>query len=411
VLGVTKAFLTRERMRIVLRVTPVSYLLGLCFVYTKNIRFDAEHGLLLASDFFCFWLAAKAAVSIDPVLVYDNTAFLQFGGSLFEEGRFLHFFYPPTFLMLIEPLGHLPNSIAFLVFVGVGIAGYAVFGRCALGTSTGVLYLLALPTVLFAIYHGQNSLLLCALFGGALVAMRSKRFVLAGILIGCLTVKPQLGLLIPFALLAGRYWTVFAVAALTTVLLSLTSWAIFGSDTWVAFFNQTVLAREIVNHEQLPFLLHVTVFSTLQQFGIPYSTAMSLQITLAICLVILTVWIWRLEVPFDLKAAGLSAAALLASPYLLSYDLALMAIPFIFLLHFARGDVFSGPEKLTFVAAIVIASLAKIINYNLGLPLGPLAPALMLGLTWRRVHVLSRAAALEVLPEAAQARDGRCAYA
>jgi len=403
VFAVLKAVVTPERMRICLHVTPFIYLVGLFYSYLKELRFDPELGLLLVSDFYCFWIAAKAGLSADPSLVYDNLAFLNFGGDFFREEGFLHFFYPPTFLMMIAPLGMLPNIAAFLVFFGASLAAYAFMGRCAWGNWYGSLYLIVLPTTLFAVFHGQNSLLLCAIFGGALVAIQNRQYMLAGILIGCLTVKPQLGLLIPFALLAGRCWTVFAAAALTTVVLVLASWAMFGTETWIAFLNQTVFARDLVGQEALPFLLHVTPFTALQQLGVPSSLAVFAQILLVIALTGLVVWTWWLDVPFELKAVVLSAAALLATPYLLSYDFALLAVPFIFLLKYARESTLSRPEMLTFAAAIAIGSLAKILNYNLGIPVGPLAPALLLGLATRQVLALNRRTEPSAPPENAAA--------
>ena len=384
VTGLLRGLLTPERAQITLRVAPFIYLIAVAAVYIKNLRHDPEHGLLLASDFYCFWLAAKAAVSLDPALVYDNQAFLQFGGSLFEEAGLLHFFYPPTFLMLTAPLGYLPEIAAFLVFFGASLAGYAYMGRCAYGNWNGGLYLIALPTTFFVLFHGQNSLLMGALLGGALVAIRSRKFVLAGILIGCLTIKPQIGLLIPFALLAGRYWTVVGVAILTAVMLSLASWAIFGTETWVAFLQQSLFAGEIVDHEYLPFVLHVTPFTALQQLGVPSAPAMSFQIALVIALLALTVWIWLQDIPFDLKAAVLGSASLLATPYLLSYDLALLAVPIVFLLHYSRSNAFSAPEKWAFATAIAFTVLSKLLNLNFGVPLGPVAPALLLGFACRR---------------------------
>ena len=51
--------------------------------------------------------------------------------------------------------------------------------------------------------HGQNGFLTAALLGGALHWL-DRRPWLAGVLIGCLAYKPQFGVLIPVALLAGR---------------------------------------------------------------------------------------------------------------------------------------------------------------------------------------------------------------
>ena len=58
---------------------------------------------------------------------------------------------------------------------------------------------IAFPPVFLCLMQGQTGLLAAALLGGGLLALRP-RPVLAGVLFGLLTVKPQLGLLLPFAL-------------------------------------------------------------------------------------------------------------------------------------------------------------------------------------------------------------------
>ena len=60
----------------------------------------------------------------------------------------------------------------------------------------------AFPAVFVNIGHGQNGFLTAALLGGALHLL-DRRPWLAGVLFGCLAYKPQFGVLIPFALLAG----------------------------------------------------------------------------------------------------------------------------------------------------------------------------------------------------------------
>src|SRR5207247_878339 len=51
----------------------------------------------------------------------------------------------------------------------------------------------------------------------------------------------------------------------------------------------------------------------------------------AVGLAIVTWWVWRSGVSYNLKAATLSGAALLASPHVFTYDLAAIVIPAAFL--------------------------------------------------------------------------------
>lgn len=57
---------------------------------------------------------------------------------------------------------------------------------------------------------------------------------LAGILFGLLTFKPQLGVLLPLALLAGRQWRAFIAAAATAAVLFAASVILFGANVWLA---------------------------------------------------------------------------------------------------------------------------------------------------------------------------------
>ena len=79
-------------------------------------------------------------------------------------------------------------------------------------------------------FFGQNGAFTAALLVGGLLAA-PKRPILAGVLFGLLTVKPQLGILIPFCLLASRNWRAFASAAVTTVTLVLLTGLAFGFGT------------------------------------------------------------------------------------------------------------------------------------------------------------------------------------
>ena len=87
-------------------------------------------------------------------------------------------------------------------------AGWYAFYRAlrlAMPGQGALLLALAAPAVFINAVGGQNSTWTAALFGSGL-SLLERRPLLAGGLLGLLIYKPQLGLLIPVALLAGRHW-------------------------------------------------------------------------------------------------------------------------------------------------------------------------------------------------------------
>jgi Glycosyltransferase family 87 len=70
---------------------------------------------------------------------------------------------------------------------------------------------------------------------------------MAGVLIGLLTVKPQLGILFPVALIVSKRWEVLFVAAATALALLAASVAIGGIAGWQDYVTKALpLQREVL---------------------------------------------------------------------------------------------------------------------------------------------------------------------
>lgn len=93
--------------------------------------------------------------------------------------------------------------------------------------------------------HGQNAFLSAALFGAATLELNS-RPTIAGVLFGWLAYKPQLGIVIPFALVAARRSNTFAAASATVFALAAIATLAFGADIWCAFLANTSLATAVL---------------------------------------------------------------------------------------------------------------------------------------------------------------------
>ena len=120
------------------------------------------------------------------------------------------------------------------------------------------------------------------------------------------------------------------------------------------------------------------------------------------------VWlVWRSPARYALKAAVLSTAALLATPYAFAYDLAALAIPVAFLARDQmRCGLLRGEQTILLgLFCAVLALLVALVDPRVGVTFGslPIGLAPLIGLfyiTLRRVLV-SRAGMEVVLAETA----------
>jgi hypothetical protein len=79
--------------------------------------------------------------------------------------------------------------------------------------------------------------LTASLLGASLLSLK-RRPILAGVFIGCLTYKPQFGILFPVALAAAHQWRAFASAFVTAAALAGISISVFGTGVWQALPHQ-----------------------------------------------------------------------------------------------------------------------------------------------------------------------------
>jgi hypothetical protein len=299
-----------------------------------------QQGQPIASDFVNVWSAGQLTLQGQPAAAYDwllhKAAEVRAVGHEFENYYGWH--YPPVFLFVAALLALVPFVPASLLWLGLTMAGYLATMRVIIGERLGILLGLAFPAGLWNITAGQNGFLTASLIGGSLALMQHSP-ILSGVCLGLLTYKPQFGLLFPFALAAGGRWRVMAAAAVTSIFLMLLSWIVFGTAPWVEFVDGLGRTKEAILSQGLAeFARLQSVFGFVRAQGGSETLAYLLQagITLASATI---VWsLWRSQAAYDLKAAGLGCAALLATPYIYMYDLVALAIPLAFLLRLAFRD-------------------------------------------------------------------------
>jgi len=234
---------------------------------------------------------------------------------------------------------------------------------------------------------GQNGFLTTALIGGGLLLL-DRAPILAGFVFGMMSYKPQFALLIPLALLAARRWSAFAATAAGAIVFSAVSFAVFGAATWRAFFANIPFTQKIVLESgAITFNTLQTMFGAVRMLGGSVALAYAFQAAVALYAAAVVVWIWQSARPFALKAAALAAGSLMISPYVLQYDLVLLALPIAWVAMEGYQKGFLPYEKAMLVVAWLLPRIALPISQGAKIPIGPIViVALMTAIVRRASH-------------------------
>jgi hypothetical protein len=322
-----------------------------------------------------------------------------FGG---RDVPFYGWHYPPFFFAVAVLAAAVPYAWGLSIWLVASLAAYLAAMRAILPRPETLLIAMAFPAVFVNIGHGQNGFLTAALLGGALHWL-DRRPWLAGVLIGCLAYKPQFGVLIPIALLAGGRWGTIGAAMVTVAALVAVSFVTLGGGVWHAFadsmnFTQTVVLEQgSTGWEKIQ-----SIFSAVRMWGASVHLAYALQIALALLLAASLAWLWQSDAAFELKAAGLATGSLLATPYVLDYDLVVLAVAIAFYARRGLSHGFRSFEISLLAAAWIVPLISRGVAGATGIPLGLLVMLVLYVFTLRRA-VRDRAGFASAAPGIAQA--------
>lgn len=235
---------------------------------------------------------------------------------------FFPFQYPPSFLLPAWWLGGLGFCAAETAWTLGGIAALAAAAALLFPGRRrfAVLTLLASPAALLNGAQGETGFFTAALLLGGFALLPARPW-LAGIAFGLLTVKPQLGVLVPFALLARRDYAAIAGAGLTALALVLLSLPLFPAGLWAAWLRSLAQYQAQYLAAGAALNLHglVTVNGNLIALGLAPGPAWMLQAAASAAAGAGTFLLFR-HAPCRLAMAGLFAAAGLAAPHAYIYD-------------------------------------------------------------------------------------------
>jgi alpha-1,2-mannosyltransferase len=383
----TERYITPDRYLFAVALMAVATFIMWVWTYTSGAGLLDGIGRPIGTDFSSFYTASQIALSGKAADVYNPAVHFEAQRILFAPNYhdYYGFFYPPTFLLVCEALALVPYKAALFIWQAGGMLFYFLSLRFILPrTINSALLILGFPAVFLALGHGQNSFLTVGLFVIAFVCLRT-RPVISGICFGLLAYKPQLALIVPIAMIASRNWRAFISAALTVMFFAGMTAFIFGANIFMHYAHLGSTTRVDLLEKGGPGWHKLqSLFAALRAFDVPVSISYILQALLTLLCIIMVWRTWRSQASEFLKYAILCMGCLLATPFVLDYDLLLLAPALIgYGLHAAKYGWQRG-DKIMFVFIYASPIITRIVAERSFIPLG------FIGVIWLGFKVLKR---------------------
>jgi hypothetical protein len=285
-------------------------------------------GAIIGRDFVTVWMGGRVALVGGPAPWFDAEVY---SGALRvlvgHPDLFTHYWsYPPHVILFTWPFGLMPYLASYLAWCLLGFGAYLLAAYAGGVSRRQFLFLALAPAAAINVFFGQNGFFTAALLIGGLANL-DRRPILSGVLFGILTIKPQLGLLLPIMLVLSGRWRVIASTAVTVaVLAGVTAW-LYGPDIWSAYLDKVVPQQQWLQSHGGGLLLYMigSAFYAWRLLSLPVEMAWMAQAAVSGLAVAAVVWTyWRRRDPM-LSMALLVTATFLATPYVLNYDMVVLA--------------------------------------------------------------------------------------
>jgi hypothetical protein len=333
-------FLTAKRLR------AHGFILALCLwsVYLWNMAtpgpFDRAHNFK-GTDFLHFYILGSLAQAHRGADLYDLEAQSALSAQRIPAAAGIRYLplYPPQVSIFFAPITSLSYPAAlilWLTFSSLIYASccYAIWRACPNLRSHGITVLilaLAFPAFRHLIAWGQTSALALAFFTLAFFALRAEREFLAGLALGCLIFKPQLGVAAAVTFVAARRWKVIAGALFSATAQLAAAWVYYGPDPLRQWIRVLVNVPSLLPQFE-PRLYQTHSLRTFWTMLIPWpKLAIALYIVTALLTLALAVRCWQSRLSLSLRYSALLLATVLVAPHLTVYDLVILAPAFLLL--------------------------------------------------------------------------------
>ena len=327
-------WLTGKRLRAHALLLALS-LWGIYFWTIATPTLRDRNGNLKGTDFLHFYTLGSLAAAHRGSDLYDLQAQAFLAAQRVPEARGIRYLplYPPQVSILFAPLALLSYGWGLVVWwlgtaLVYSVCCYRICRSCPAlldFRATVILGTLAFPAFFHLISWGQTSALALACFSAAFLLLRDQRQFAAGLALGCLAFKPQLGLAAAAVFIAIGSWRIVVSAALSAAVQLAAGIAYYGIDpfrSWLLRLWQ--IPALLPSFEPRPYQTHC--LRTFWAMLVPWSRAsFGLYVISVVAVLAFTIVIWRRQESLALKYSALLLATALISPHLTVYDLVILA--------------------------------------------------------------------------------------
>jgi len=323
-------------------------ILALCLwsVYGWNVATPGlrdRNGNLKGTDFSHLYTLGSVALAHRTVDLYDADAQAELTARRVPAAAGTRYIpmYPPQVSIFFAPLAALPYGAALVIWLvlsalAYGLCCYALWLACPRLRNerwTVLLLAIAFPGFFHLIVWGQTSAIALACFTAGFFLLRDERSFLAGLALGCLIFKPQLGIAAAFVFAYTRAWRVIAGGVLSAVAQLAVPAIYYGAESlraWMRAIGSVVYKVPLL--EPRPYQTHsLRIFWAMLIPGLTLPFALYVLSAFAILGLTAAVWSHRPALPLALRYSSLLLASVLVAPHLIVYDLAILAPVFLLL--------------------------------------------------------------------------------
>ena len=368
---------------------------GLFLAVAPNFHFQPHTGdTPYGADFLQEWIGAQLVYEGDVSSLYDTNLFQSRQhdqarlGFEWTANRLFPPVYPPMHYAAFVPLALIPYRWAALIWLGFLIA-------CALLAAYQIekiaqhyfrekfasparrqnlrafiwLGLLLFPSILFSINLGQKSVIWLLILTSTWQLLLNKRDLVAGLVLGLLSLKPTLFFLLPLVLLSRGKFRFFLGASLTVLAIWGSGLCLFPAEAWLGFL------REVGGSSNYPGQNGYRLDWSCNLLSLAYAVPSALQswVKQSVCAILaiyclLSCFERRDSNPLSPETLMVTlATTFLLSPHAYSYDLCLFLFP-IFWIYSQQPRV-----GFTYYALLIFAIAASgSILTSFGLPILPI---------------------------------------